>query len=1262
MHHRQWWPAAEHLTCKTAASALVNNVEKCEAAAGNMSARSGGLAQAGFQGMLAAEASEASCGLSPSSRSPLSKQSESTSLDWQTALLRKLLPNSNFMPSAPASHNIQSSQPAQHDLLDSNARSLVKGSNESNTASTGPFLYAGVFLDPLSSARLLAWCPPKHSQLSADHLTLLYRPSAEQVGSLPTLGASVELQVIYKAQDSTIQAVAVRGPQWVSQLLHCPAHVTVSMADGVKAKTSANLLRRVQQGLMVGVQAEQCHDTITLTGRVGIKLEDGSIAFSASELADKTAASAASAPNATAGAGAAAAAAVTSIAETQSFAVDRPSIQPCHDRTGQVSQPQTAAGLVTSIQEQSIARQSLSKSVESPSVGSSRPKASPATAKVNTSVAKTAHATGPSGRQQVSDRCDQFSVPYVQYEELSDEDALEALQQLDALLAPSRCTRFTTGPSSARQTGLSTSTGGTDPSPVRQTGMTGTRDSVRRQVSGSKPPPSAHTSTVGKGARKFLHGGSQPQAVSDSIATQTDAVLPKSAPQRLWSASKDSQRGSRTVTQTDAAAPKSSAQHLWSASGDIQRASSLSSSSPIPLPMRILKRPSIPSSPCPSSPNFAVSPPLAAQIDTKQAAQSDNQAAACTARQTDKQALTDAMNAAAIAVSGQQSLDTVSSGPVNLKASALSTPAEMSSSALTPTASLPVSIAPGSSSTALSNERLRSQSVFKYLQRQQHSQKKDESGQGRTSEVPTEPATTSAPRDASALNSSTVQSSLYAAANAFVASSPEADISTGPASDLGSGRLPPQRSMSPVSNSGLSGSSEAELGASPAGRPASAASPQYCCNSPVAGSGSTASPQERSSSSVDELVLEMQVQHLMDKVPGLQPAMATFTLKACQGNVEQAIMLLQQHLPALAEPSPAAAASVTVTPSPSATVAGAPACSPPDSSDSLHPSPIDVERDVSSGQRPLSRQQLQRHQSPDSSTEHSNASSSKHSPAELTIGPEQSSSVSSKQVLLPAGATHAKLGSSPALNTSSRHSNRKHLTVSPAAAPVTRLQAGADIINPSSGSSDSETDFYDSTGASRRQPELAYDGFLLANDPVAAAVDEAGRLVAERSKMKSVADQERQALGLHRQARNTYFAAAQMAYEKGNREAAQELAGKGKEHAQLAKEARHRANQAAYDSCNLSVTNRFKVDLHGLHVEEALQVLEQHLLSLGGLGCPGGVLLQVVTGVGKHSWNGRPKILPAVVRYLSDAGCRFSEAVGNSGVLDVFIGGQRRLL
>lgn len=42
-----------------------------------------------------------------------------------------------------------------------------------------------------------------------------------------------------------------------------------------------------------------------------------------------------------------------------------------------------------------------------------------------------------------------------------------------------------------------------------------------------------------------------------------------------------------------------------------------------------------------------------------------------------------------------------------------------------------------------------------------------------------------------------------------------------------------------------------------------------------------------------------------------------------------------------------------------------------------------------------------------------------------------------------------------------------------------------------------------------------------------------------------------------------------------------------------------------------SLWDYVQVDLHGMHVEEALNVLENHLLNLGGLGCPSGVLLQV---------------------------------------------------
>ena len=110
-------------------------------------------------------------------------------------------------------------------------------------------------------------------------------------------------------------------------------------------------------------------------------------------------------------------------------------------------------------------------------------------------------------------------------------------------------------------------------------------------------------------------------------------------------------------------------------------------------------------------------------------------------------------------------------------------------------------------------------------------------------------------------------------------------------------------------------------------------------------------------------------------------------------------------------------------------------------------------------------------------------------------------------------------------------------------------------------------------------------------------------------------------------------------------------------------------------------------------------------MTLGGLGHPGGVMLQVITGVGRHrcaarpivqpgsmphdmqqvarsvgslsvSWactllsasspllacnlacsaGNQPRVLPAVVRYLSDAGYKFEGEEGNPGIINVAIG------
>ena len=49
---------------------------------------------------------------------------------------------------------------------------------------------------------------------------------------------------------------------------------------------------------------------------------------------------------------------------------------------------------------------------------------------------------------------------------------------------------------------------------------------------------------------------------------------------------------------------------------------------------------------------------------------------------------------------------------------------------------------------------------------------------------------------------------------------------------------------------------------------------------------------------------------------------------------------------------------------------------------------------------------------------------------------------------------------------------------------------------------------------------------------------------------------------------------------------------------------------------------------------------------------------QVVTGVGKHSQGGQPRILPAIVRVLMAAGLTFRSQPGNAGVIEVHLPGQ----
>ena len=220
MLHRQWWPAARGSTINDAASSP-DNILLEQPAAGFRSPESckASPKQAHFPKDLRSSQASAQTHkqLEASQSESASTQHESETLDWQTALLRKLLPNSVIPPLQDDSATSQDGgqalpQAAQSQHLQ-DAQTVLRATQQqaqttAKAQTKGPVHYAGIFLDALSTARLLAWAPPKYSQLSADHLTLLYKPSLEDIGSL-TLGLPVELQIILKAQDSAIQVCSM---------------------------------------------------------------------------------------------------------------------------------------------------------------------------------------------------------------------------------------------------------------------------------------------------------------------------------------------------------------------------------------------------------------------------------------------------------------------------------------------------------------------------------------------------------------------------------------------------------------------------------------------------------------------------------------------------------------------------------------------------------------------------------------------------------------------------------------------------------------------------------------------------------------------------------------------------------------------------------------------------------------------------------------------------------------------------------------------
>ncbi|XP_051119276.1 polyadenylate-binding protein-interacting protein 7-like [Andrographis paniculata] len=146
----------------------------------------------------------------------------------------------------------------------------------------------------------------------------------------------------------------------------------------------------------------------------------------------------------------------------------------------------------------------------------------------------------------------------------------------------------------------------------------------------------------------------------------------------------------------------------------------------------------------------------------------------------------------------------------------------------------------------------------------------------------------------------------------------------------------------------------------------------------------------------------------------------------------------------------------------------------------------------------------------------------------------------------------------------------------------------------------------------------------------------------------------------HARIRNAYFEQARQAYLIGNKALAKELSIKGQLHNMQMKAAHEKAQEAIYRQRNSDIQTNARermIDLHGLHVSEAIHVLKRELAVMrnAARSMDQRLLVYICVGTGHHTRGSRtPARLPiAVQRYLLEEGLDFSEP--QPGLLRVII-------
>lgn len=177
------------------------------------------------------------------------------------------------------------------------------------------------------------------------------------------------------------------------------------------------------------------------------------------------------------------------------------------------------------------------------------------------------------------------------------------------------------------------------------------------------------------------------------------------------------------------------------------------------------------------------------------------------------------------------------------------------------------------------------------------------------------------------------------------------------------------------------------------------------------------------------------------------------------------------------------------------------------------------------------------------------------------------------------------------------------------------------------------------------------------NSPDMASYD-AGKENLDRSCLmlhRQPGDLERSMMRAHYLARCAANEASSAAAARGEERAATIHASIAKYHGRAIHRCRQAASCEAYYENNSAILNVYKLDLHGLHVTDAIQVLEYHINYLHCINNPCSWLMKVVTGVGNHSASGVARIQPAVLDYLADSGYLFDVEDMNPGIVRILL-------